>query len=47
MTHICVSKLTIIGSYDKPLSEPVPEYCYLDTKEQLQGNLNQNLYNFI
>ena len=41
VTHICISKETIIGSDNdlspgraKPLSEPMLEYCYLDPWEQ-------------
>ena len=36
MTHICVSKLTIIGSDNglSPLSEPMLGYCWLDPREQ-------------
>ena len=44
MTHICVSKQTVIGSDnglapawlvgDKPLSEPMMEYCQMDAGEQ-------------
>ena len=36
VTHICVSNLIVIGSLvnTKPLSKPMPEYCYFDTKAQ-------------
>ena len=42
VTHMCVNKLTIIGSDNglspgrrqKPLSEPMLEYCWLDPWEQ-------------
>ena len=41
VTHICVSKLTIIGSMAcrlacaKPLSEPMLSYCQIDPKEHI------------
>ena len=51
VTHICVSKLTIIGSdnslvprrHQAIISEPMLGYCWLD---KLQWNLNRNLYIF-
>ena len=49
MTHICVSKLHIIGSGnglvgDKPLSEPLLEYFNFTLRNKLQWNVNRNSY---
>ena len=48
VTHICVSKLTIIGWHlvgAKPLSEPMLEYCRLDPWEQTSvQSLKPNRY---
>ena len=30
VTHLCISKLTILGSVAKPLSEPMLGYCWYD-----------------
>ena len=51
LTHICVSKLTLIGSDKawhlvgtKPLSELMLGYCWLDPQEQNSAKFNQNSY---
>ena len=51
MGHICVCKLTVIGSDNglaptRPLSEPMLEYYNWILGNKLQLNLNRNVYIF-